>query len=212
MTYTPYLLVLNNNYSIVVAIHKYTVRYSTNPSHFLYFSIMFQKLLFALYNPQLVLYDYLESNLERDAQLIRRVDKLDNGQFQELVIQQLSTLTKSIDTLAINQEVMQADINTMKTDIIGMKADISNLKQSQVRMEEDIEVMKIDITDMKTDISNLKQSQARMEEDLTRKITALFDSRELQKDVNQNVSRSLERIEAKIDILQIETAYLKRIK
>ena len=79
-------------------------------------------------------------------------------------------------------------------------------------MEEDIEVMKIDITDMKTDISNLKQSQARMEEDLTRKITALFDSRELQKDVNQNVSRSLERIEAKIDILQIETAYLKRIK
>ncbi|BAE84358.1 hypothetical protein SDC9_18726 [bioreactor metagenome] len=184
MTYTPYLLVLNNNYSIVVAIHKYTVRYSTNPSHFLYFSIMFQKLLFALYNPQLVLYDYLESNLERDAQLIRRVDKLDNGQFQELVIQQLSTLTKSIDTLAINQEVMQADINTMKADI----------------------------TDMKTDISNLKQSQVRMEEDLTRKITALFDSRELQKDVNQNVSRSLERIEAKIDILQIETAYLKRIK
>ncbi|KTE90240.1 MULTISPECIES: hypothetical protein [Desulfitobacterium] len=109
---------------------------------------------------------------------------MDNGQFQELVIQQLSTLTKSIDTLAINQEVMQADINTMKADI----------------------------TDMKTDISNLKQSQVRMEEDLTRKITALFDSRELQKDVNQNVSRSLERIEAKIDILQIETAYLKRIK
>lgn len=152
---------------------------------------MFQKLFLALYNPKLVLYDYLESNLERDAQLIRRVDKLDNGQFQELVIQQLSTLTKSIDTLAINQEVMQADINTMKTDI---------------------NTMKTDITDMKTDISSLKQSQVRMEEDLTRKITALFDSRELQKDVNQNVSRSLERIEAKIDILQIETAYLKRIK
>ncbi|SHN71957.1 hypothetical protein [Desulfitobacterium chlororespirans] len=116
---------------------------------------------------------------------------MDNGQFQELVIQQLSTLTKSIDTLAINQEVMQADINTMKTDINTMKTDIIG---------------------MKTDISNLKQSQVRMEEDLTRKITALFDSRELQKDVNQNVSRSLERIEAKIDILQIETAYLKRIK
>lgn len=191
MTYTPYLLILNNNYSIVVAIHKYTIRYSTNPSHFLYFLIMFQKLFFALYNPKLVLYDYLESKLERDAQLIRRVDKLDNGQFQELVIQQLSTLTKSIDTLAINQEIMQADINTMKADI---------------------NTMKTDITDMKSDISNLKQSQVRMEEDLTRKITALFDSRELQKDVNQNVSRSLERVEAKIDILQIETAYLKRIK
>ena len=67
-------------------------------------------------------------------------------------------------------------------------------------------------TTMQGDITKLRQSQARMESDFGAKITALFDAREVQQEVNQRIFSSLDRLEAKVDILQMETAYLKRIK
>lgn len=67
-------------------------------------------------------------------------------------------------------------------------------------------------TTMQGDITKLRQSQARMEGDFGTKITTLFDAREVQQEVNQKIFASLDRLEAKVDVLQIETAYLKIIK
>ncbi len=116
---------------------------------------------------------------------------MDNEKFQELMMDQLKTLIKSVDTLAANHAVMQQDVTSLKQDL-------TDLKQSQTRMEQDI--------------TDLKQSQTRMEQDLTNKVTALFDAREAQKDVNTEMFATLNRIEAKLDVLQMETAHLKRIK
>ena len=50
------------------------------------------------------------------------------------------------------------------------------------------------------------------ENELTEKVRALFDAREVQNDINERVIYSLNRIEAKLDVLQLETAHLRRIK
>ncbi|MDD4563110.1 MAG: hypothetical protein PHW39_08555 [Syntrophomonadaceae bacterium] len=55
-------------------------------------------------------------------------------------------------------------------------------------------------------------NQIRMENELTEKIRGLYDSREVQNDVNERIISTLERLEAKIDVLQLETAHLRRVK
>ena len=62
------------------------------------------------------------------------------------------------------------------------------------------------------EVIELGQSQVRMENELTEKVRALFDAREVQSDVNERLISTLERIEAKVDVLQLETAHLRRVK
>ncbi len=49
----------------------------------------------------------------------------------------------------------------------------------------------------------MRQNVSVMENELTEKISALFDAREVHNDVNERIIISLDRIEAKIDVLQL---------
>ncbi|NPV27363.1 MAG: hypothetical protein HPY81_07970 [Firmicutes bacterium] len=54
--------------------------------------------------------------------------------------------------------------------------------------------------------------EARLENEVIEKVRALFDARETQSSINDRIIAALERIEAKVDVLQMETAHLRRIK
>jgi len=54
--------------------------------------------------------------------------------------------------------------------------------------------------------------ESRIENEVIDKIRILFDAREVQKDLNQQIINTLGRIEAKIDVLQLETAHIRRVK
>jgi hypothetical protein len=69
-----------------------------------------------------------------------------------------------------------------------------------------------DATALKTKVDNIDASQLRMENELIEKIRGIYDFREVQNDINDRVLNSLDRIEAKIDVLQLETADIRRIK
>jgi len=58
----------------------------------------------------------------------------------------------------------------------------------------------------------LRKNVTRMENELTEKVRALFDAREVQNDINERIISALGRIEAKLDVLQMETAHLRRVK
>lgn len=58
----------------------------------------------------------------------------------------------------------------------------------------------------------LRQNLARLEHEHGEKLSSLFDAREVQNDVNERIINTLERIEAKVDVLQLETASIRRIK
>jgi len=116
-------------------------------------------------------------------------------EFQELVVNQLQILTEG-------QQALNDKVN--------------NLDANQVRMENEL-TDKVDKLDNKVDkldakVDKLDANQIRMENELTEKIRGLYDFREVQNDVNERIISTLERLEAKIDVLQLETAHLRRVK
>lgn len=65
---------------------------------------------------------------------------------------------------------------------------------------------------LETKVDKIDTSQVRMENELTEKIRGLYDFREVQNDINEKIIYSLNRIEAKLDVLQMETASVRRVK
>lgn len=72
---------------------------------------------------------------------------------------------------------------------------LAALEQCQERLENKVDKLEI-----------------RMENEVIEKIRVLFDAREVQSDVNQQILSTLQRMEAKIDALQMETAHIRRVK
>ncbi|MGI6120052.1 MAG: hypothetical protein ACOYIB_05720 [Desulfosporosinus sp.] len=60
--------------------------------------------------------------------------------------------------------------------------------------------------------SRVQKFEAKVENDLGYKIKALFDAREIQNEKNDTIINALERIETKIEILQMETAHMRKVK
>ena len=67
-------------------------------------------------------------------------------------------------------------------------------------------------TDLRTDIERLGGQMAQMESTFTDKIGALFDAHKDQQDVSERILERLERLETKVDDLQLETAHVRLIK
>ena len=60
--------------------------------------------------------------------------------------------------------------------------------------------------------SRFQKIEAKVEHDLGYKIKALFDAREIQNEKNDTIINALERIETKIEILQMETTHIRKVK
>jgi len=60
--------------------------------------------------------------------------------------------------------------------------------------------------------NRVKRIEINVENDLGSKIKALFDAREVQSDKNDTMINALQRIENKLETLQIETAHLRKVK
>ena len=60
--------------------------------------------------------------------------------------------------------------------------------------------------------SKVDKLEMRMENEVSDKIKILFDVRQVQNETITNISETLNRVEAKLDVLQLETAHIRRIK
>lgn len=60
--------------------------------------------------------------------------------------------------------------------------------------------------------SRVQKIETKVENDLGYKIRVLFDAREVQNERNNTIIKALERIETKIEILQMETAHVRKVK
>ena len=54
--------------------------------------------------------------------------------------------------------------------------------------------------------------EMRFENEVIDKIKILFDDREVQNESIANIAETLNRVEAKLDVLQLETAHIRKIK
>lgn len=60
--------------------------------------------------------------------------------------------------------------------------------------------------------SKVNKLEMRVENEVIDRIKILFDAREVQNEAIVNISETLNRVEAKLDVLQLETAHIRRIK
>ena len=89
-------------------------------------------------------------------------------------------------------------IDNMDNKINSIDGKFNNLEERFDKLEE-----------KQDEIINI---QTRMENGMVEKFGALFDAREVQNDINVKIFESLDRIEAKVEVLQLETASIRRIK
>lgn len=60
--------------------------------------------------------------------------------------------------------------------------------------------------------TRIDKLESNIENKVDDKVRGLYDAREVQTDVNQQILQTLVRMEAKIDVLQLETANIRRVK
>lgn len=65
---------------------------------------------------------------------------------------------------------------------------------------------------LKESTSRVQKIEMKVENDLGYKIKALFDAREVQNEKDETIINTLERIETKIETLQMETAHVRKVK
>jgi ribosome assembly protein YihI (activator of Der GTPase) len=107
---------------------------------------------------------------------------------QQQIMEILAKILESQNQFSQNQEAMGREINTINQKVNAMSQDF-NFKQDVMNKK----LEKIELT---------------IEHDITVKISALYDSREVQKEHNVRVDETLDRIEKKVEVLQLETANL----
>jgi hypothetical protein len=86
---------------------------------------------------------------------------------------------------------------------------LAKIYQTQTEMRSEIIELR---TGQETLAINVAKIITVIEHDVANKIGAIFDFREIQIDHNQKTGDTLERIEAKVEVLQLETSQLRRIK
>lgn len=65
---------------------------------------------------------------------------------------------------------------------------------------------------LSAEIQDVKNIQLRMETNLIEKSRGLFEFVSVQRTCNEELIERLDRIEAKVEVLQLETAHIRRVK
>jgi len=93
---------------------------------------------------------------------------------------------------------------------------LAKIYQTQTEMRSELKELRGEVNVLRTDQETIAQNVAKIitvvEHDIPQKVGAIFDFRDIQIDHNQKTGQALERIEAKVEVLQLETSHLRRIK
>ena len=106
------------------------------------------------------------------------------------------------------KEILESQQLIIKT-LQKHSSQLDQFQKNQIRLETSMET--IEHKTDRIDIGLLKL-ETRMETEVVDKIHGLFDARNVQNDVNQRIISTLDRLETKVDVLQMETAHIRRVK
>jgi len=126
-----------------------------------------------------------------DEKVIEMLAKILEGQneLQNELKQEINVVSKKVDKLEKN---LKQEINEVSTKVDKLE---NELKQ--------------EIKEVSTNVDKLEM---RIEIEVVDRIKILFDARDVQNEAIVNIAETLNRVEAKLDVLQLETAHVRRIK
>ena len=113
---------------------------------------------------------------------------MENEKFQELMLDQFAKLFGKFESLS-------GEFQGLRTELKGETQELNGKFDGLSR-----------------EFQELKDIQLRMENSLTEKAKGLYEFIEVQMDANKDVIERLDRIEAKVEVLQLETAHIRRVK
>jgi hypothetical protein len=128
---------------------------------------------------------------------------------QGTIVHNVAKIENDFTMFRADQGTIVHNVAKIENDVTMLRADQETIAQNVAKMENDITILR---TDQVTIAQNVAKIEMVLEHKAAQKISALFDFREIQMDHNQKIVKVLERIEAKIEDLQLETSNLKRIK
>jgi len=132
---------------------------------------------------------------------------------QQQIMEILAKILESQNGLGKNQEATNQEMNAMSQKMNAMGQEMNATNQEMNAMGQEMNAMSQDFNTKQDAMSKkLEKIELSIEHDITVKISALYDSREVQKDHNVRVDETLDRIEKKVEVLQLETSSLRRIK
>lgn len=111
---------------------------------------------------------------------------------------------------------VEQNVNEVKHGQASLEQSVDGLKAGQASLVQTVDGLKVGQASLEQAFEGIKTSQARMENELGGKLDALIDAREVQLDVNDRICSTLQRIENKVDRLNLKVsaheAALKLIK
>lgn len=93
-----------------------------------------------------------------------------------------------------------------------MEEKLLNLMEKMYKEFTDIKTQMATRDDLDKLENRMTKIETKLENDVIDKVRALYDNREIQAETNDKLLNTLARIETKIDVLQMETAHIRRIK
>lgn len=115
-----------------------------------------------------------------------------------------SQLLDLVSKIYIEMQEMKADVREMKTDIREMKSDMLSMKSDLLDIKYDLKEVGTPIEEITEGVKTLTEVHLRMERQFSGKIDAIIDSREDQMDIDEKVVYNLQRVEHKIDKLELK--------
>lgn len=132
------------------------------------------------------------------------------------IYQNQTEMRSELKELKDEVKELRVDVNHLKDDVFELKNDVNQLKGDVSKLNNDVNQLKGDVSKLKSDQESIAQNVTKIitivEHDTPQKIEAIFDFRQIQIEHNQMTGQALERIEAKVEVLQLETSHLRRIK
>lgn len=130
---------------------------------------------------------------------------MDNGKFQEVVLEQLGRITKDISELKTGQ-------NEMRTDINGLQAGQESLRAGQEEMRADINELRTGQESLRAGQEALHARQVVMEKTMHDKFGIVFDFIDYQRQVNKEILDDLKGLHYKVDRLELGTAHVRQVR
>ncbi|KNZ69010.1 hypothetical protein Tfer_2372 [Thermincola ferriacetica] len=121
----------------------------------------------------------------------------------------LQLILSEIKDLKVNQEKVYREVTDIKEGQQRLEGRMDKLEEGQQRLEGRMD--KLEEGQQRLE-GRMDKLESKIETEITDKIRALYDFREVQADINNRIITTLDRIEAKVDVLQMETAQIRRVK
>ena len=105
---------------------------------------------------------------------------------------------------------MDEKVMEVLAKILEGQYDLRNELKQEIRVvSTKVDKLEMRMEEVSTKVDKLEM---RVEYEVIDKIKIVFDAREVQNDSITNISDTLNRVEAKLEVLQLETAHIRRVK